>query len=209
MTDDPIAAARAIRSTDEARELYRRWAHTYDHDVFDRLEVVGTRTIAELLSQHVADRTTPIIDLGCGTGAAGLHLRDHGFTTIDGADLSPEMLDIAATKGSYRHLVAVDLNDEFVLPAPTYGASISAGTFVSGHVGPGAVERISDYLAPQATVAWVINPALWPAFELTLKAAGFGLVHHAIEPVRRNGPPDAVMVVASRSPDSGSARTGR
>jgi hypothetical protein len=45
---DPVARARALAGTDEAAELYREWAGTYDDDVFGRLGFTGSARIAEL-----------------------------------------------------------------------------------------------------------------------------------------------------------------
>ena len=112
MTDraaDLVARARSLRSADDAVALYRDWAETYDRDVFDTLGVIGSSRIADLLAQHHADLDAPVLDLGCGTGVVAAHLRDHGFTVIDGWDISPEMLEVAARRGSYRTLRVVDL----------------------------------------------------------------------------------------------------
>src|SRR5688500_11150921 len=87
-----IARARAIRSPADAIHVYRQWAADYDHDVFATLAFTGTNRIVELFAQHQPERSVPVVDLGCGTGAAGARLRERGFTTVDGIDISPEML---------------------------------------------------------------------------------------------------------------------
>ena len=104
MSDDRIARARSITSADEAAAVYRDWAASYDEDVFDRLGFIGSARIAELLVAHLPDRSASVLDLGCGTGAVGVRLAELGVTTIDGVDLSPEMLTIAARTGAYRTL---------------------------------------------------------------------------------------------------------
>ena len=74
-----LARARSLGSSGEARNLYRQWAKDYDADVFGRLKVTGTRRIAELLAGHLPPGgAAAIMDLGCGTGAAGLVLKDLG-----------------------------------------------------------------------------------------------------------------------------------
>jgi hypothetical protein len=45
-------------------------------------------------------------------------------------------------------------------------------------------------------VAWVIAEPLWPSFQQTMEQHGLRMVHVALEPVRRNGPPESMMVVA-------------
>jgi hypothetical protein len=103
---------------------------------------------------------------------------------------------VAAGTGAYRRLEVGDLND---LPNDlnaTYAASVSAGTFTSGHVGPSTVPRLLELLRPDGVVAWVIAAAVWPQFEPVLAAMGLEVMHDAVEPIRRDGPPEAVMFVA-------------
>ncbi len=200
---DLVARARSLRSTDDAVALYRDWAQSYDRDVFDTLGVIGSSRIADLLAEHHADRSAAVLDLGCGTGVVAAHLRDRGFTTIDGWDISPEMLEVAARRGSYRALRAVDLTKPFAVgddrgDAERYAASISAGTFTSGHVDATAVPRIVEALAEHAAVAWVIAEALAPSFRDVLRVLGFAIEFDALEPIRRGGPAESVMLVACR-----------
>jgi predicted TPR repeat methyltransferase len=196
---DPLAAARSVGTIDALRSLYRDWAADYDRDVFESAGVIGTDTIARLFAEHVTDRNVSIIDLGCGTGAAGTALRSMGFMTIDGVDISPEMLAVAASKLVYRNLAEADLNSSFVLPAAPYDASICAGTFVHGHVGPDALAPITATLADGATVAWVIAADQWPRFEPVLSSRSFDVLHQSAECVRRDGPAEAIMFVAQFS----------
>ena len=191
-----IARARAIRSPADAIHVYRQWAADYDHDVFATLAFTGTNRIVELFAQHQPERSVPVVDLGCGTGAAGARLRERGFTTVDGIDISPEMLQIAAGRNVYRELLAADLTAPVPWPSGAYGGSVSAGTFTSGHVGPDAIPEIVRILRPGAIVAWVIASSVWLAFEPAIAAVGFQVLHDAEEPIRHDGPAEARMVVA-------------
>ena len=66
--------------------------------------------------------------MGCGTGLSGAALAEAGFTTIDGSDLSPGMLDKARALGVYRDLWLPD-----DLPDRRYDAVAAVGV-----IGPGA-----------------------------------------------------------------------
>ena len=193
-----VARARGASSNDELVALYREWAEHYDHDVVDGMGLVGSARIADLLAEHLPERGTAVIDLGCGTGLVGERLAAHGFATVDGVDLSPEMLAIAAHKGCYRHVVAADLHDAASLPRGPYGASISAGTFTSGHVGPEAVGGVLSVCAPGAVVAWVVAAVRWPEFAEALDRAGVTTELASVEPIRRDGPAESVMFVGRR-----------
>jgi SAM-dependent methyltransferase len=193
---DPIARARALSGLDDTAALYRDWAATYDADVFDAMGFTGSARIADLLASVLPDRTEPVLDLGCGTGAVGMRLAELGVTTIDGVDLSPEMLAIAASTHVYRHLAVADLN---ALPgrfSAPYAAAVSAGTFTTGHVGPAAVPHLLGLVRQGGIIAWVVGAGVWPLFEPVLASNGLQVVHQALEPIRRDGPPEAVMLVA-------------
>ena len=196
MSEDRIARARSITSSEEAAELYRTWAPTYDEDVFERLGFIGSARIAELLVAHLPDRSAPVLDLGCGTGAVGLRLAELGVTTIDGVDLSAEMVAIAEGTGAYRTLTVADITAASFAVAGRYAATVSAGTFTSGHVGPEAVPRLLQALEPGGLVAWVIGSGVWPSFETVLSASALTVLHLAHEPIRRDAGPEAVMYVA-------------
>jgi predicted TPR repeat methyltransferase len=199
---DRVTQARSVQSPDDAIRLYRSWAAQYDHDVFEVLGFTGTHRVADLLAEHTpgqaSGRDAPVIDLGCGTGVAGARLRELGFTTVDGIDISPEMLDVAARRGAYRHLLVADLTDaeQVATRRAEYAAAVSAGTFTTGHVGADALPAIVGLLRPGAVVAWVVAEVMWPAFEPVMTELGFEFVHVALEPIRRGGPPEAMMVVA-------------
>ena len=197
---DLVARARSLRSPGDAVALYRVWAKTYDNDVFDTLGVVGSSRIAELLAEHHGDLDAPVLDLGCGTGVIGEHLRAHGFSALDGWDISPEMLEVAARRGSYRALREVDLTSPFHRHPDTerYAASVSAGTFTSGHVDATAVPRIGEVLAEHAVVAWVIADAMAESFRAALREIGFEIVFDELEAIRRDGPVESVMLIAHR-----------
>ncbi|MCU1359611.1 MAG: hypothetical protein JWN99_900 [Ilumatobacteraceae bacterium] len=202
---DRVSRARSLHTPDDAVDLYREWAHDYDHDVFQVMGFTGTDRIADLLVEHLsaehlladdlADRAVPVIDLGCGTGAAGVRLAAHGLRVIDGVDISPEMLDVAATRGVYRNLMTADLTATLHIQQ-RYGAAISAGTFTTGHVGASAVAPITQLLQAGSLVAWVVAQTLWPEFQTAMDQCGFQLLHAVLEPIRRDGPPEAMMVVA-------------
>ena len=83
---------------------YRQRAHTWDSNVkraTDRYD--GPAHIQRLLSAQALPDGAVILDLGCGTGACGEFL-SIGASELIGVDLSPDMLERAAAKGSYSSL---------------------------------------------------------------------------------------------------------
>lgn len=196
--DDHLTRARSLRSVADAAALYRDWAAEYDADVFERSGVIGSARIADLLADLVPDRNTRLVDLGCGTGAVGVRLAEHGFRRIVGYDLSPEMLQLAVTTRAYERLAVVDLNDPTIpeCEPDVIGASVSAGTFTHGHVGAGAVPHLVRMLAPGSAIAWVVTAPLWPDICDALERASVTVLSADLEPIRRDADDLAHMVLA-------------
>ncbi|WP_204114201.1 class I SAM-dependent DNA methyltransferase [Shimia biformata] len=113
-------------------EFYDDWAATYEAEVAENGYVTPARC-ARALAAHVADKTTPILDFGCGTGLSGHALRAQGFTVIDGVDLSAAMLEQARSKGIYRTLTQVTPDTPMAAPPGSYPIIAAIGV-----IGPGA-----------------------------------------------------------------------
>jgi SAM-dependent methyltransferase len=100
----------------DVREGYGAWVRTYEQTVQDEMDL---RLLERLTT---VDWSSPrsVLDLACGTGRIGAWLRRRGSTaTVDGVDLTPEMLDLARRRGVYRTLVVADVAATR-LPAETY-----------------------------------------------------------------------------------------
>ncbi len=91
----------------DSRALYAEWAETYEAELAANGYATPTR-VAVALSRFARDESAPLLDYGCGTGLSGLALQEAGFTSIDGIDITPEMLEIARAKAVYRKLDLAD-----------------------------------------------------------------------------------------------------
>jgi len=200
-----LRRARSLSSSGEAIGFYRDWAADYDRDVYERLGFTGTDRVAALLAEHMPERDRPVVDLGCGTGRLGAALGAQGFRTVDGLDLSPEMLAVAEAGRIYHETIAADLLAPLPVPADQYAAAASAGTFTTGHVDASALPEMLRILAPGGTLAFVVAEAFW-------ETGGFGAelgrmqdagrlvrLHRSLEPVRRNGPAESWFLVYRRT----------
>ena len=97
-------------SSDQQREVYRNWSENYDRDLMKDFGYVAPTHAVAALCQRVPDRSTPILDMGCGTGLVGKQLVTEGYLKIDGMDFSPEMLPRARALEIYRQLRECDLS---------------------------------------------------------------------------------------------------
>lgn len=107
MSENFLDKVYSARDADSTRTLYDDWSASYEAEVAAQGYATPARC-AEALAAHVTDKTTPLLDFGCGTGLAGLALRLAGFEVIDGVDLSPQMLARAREKNVYRTLSQIE-----------------------------------------------------------------------------------------------------
>lgn len=120
---------------------YDALAPTYDSDFVEQMGYQYPKAIADAYHSAALPGDAPIADIGCGTGLVAVELALPN-TTIDGMDISAEMLAIAAQKSLYRSLTIVDLTGP--LTPNTYGAVLSSGTFTHGHLGPEPLRGLLD-----------------------------------------------------------------
>jgi SAM-dependent methyltransferase len=145
--DELLAAAYSLDGPEASRSLYARWADTYDSSFITASKYVYHEHVADVFAEHARHGVAPtdrLVDIGCGTGIAGVALRRHAFVEIDGIDISPEMLRQAEAKqyegtAVYRNLIEADLTQPLAITSGTYAGAVSTGTFTHGHVGPAAL----------------------------------------------------------------------
>ena len=106
-------------STSDSRELYASWATTYDQEVIENGYATPDR-VAKALKEYVSDKSTLILDYGCGTGLSGLALQSVGFNNLDGLDVSKEMVRIAEKKSIYKSLKVFDPDTKIPIYSEQY-----------------------------------------------------------------------------------------
>jgi SAM-dependent methyltransferase len=84
---------------------YGEWVATYENTVEDAMDIA----LLEELSEVPWHTIHHAVDLGCGTGRTGTWLRSKGVTSIDGVDVTPEMIAVARQRGIYQRLFEADV----------------------------------------------------------------------------------------------------
>ena len=142
-----LKAAYAVKSPDDNRELYAKWAATYEQFLND-YRYIYARQVAEIFAERSPAEGEPVLDAGCGTGRLGWELSRLGISPVDGIDISPEMLAKAGTMTgpdgapSYRRLMEADLTGSIDLGTDSYSGLVSSGVFTHGHLGPDALAEL-------------------------------------------------------------------
>jgi predicted TPR repeat methyltransferase len=91
-------------------DLFDTYAPKFDQHLVEVLAYRVPKSLAAMLAGLgvTADRSARVVDLGCGTGLAGVELREHARVLI-GSDLSPRMIARARERGIYDELHVEDL----------------------------------------------------------------------------------------------------
>jgi predicted TPR repeat methyltransferase len=92
------------------RALFDRYADRFDEDLTIRLKYQAPQTLRALADRlsGIADGGLDILDVGCGTGLAGVAFRPLA-RRLHGSDLAPRMVEKARRRGVYDHLEVTDL----------------------------------------------------------------------------------------------------
>src|SRR5205823_9031530 len=89
----------------DVRTGYANWVPTYEETVQDAMDIA----LLERLTEPSWDMVRRAVDLGCGTGRTGAWLRQQGVASVDGVDITPEMLGVARRRGAHDRLVEADV----------------------------------------------------------------------------------------------------
>lgn len=151
-------------------EYYGDWAANYDADVGDEDYGLPASVMATLdaMTEHMPELTNTditVLDAGCGTGRIGMVLADRGYTTVNGVDLSPEMVEIATERttdgrATYAALEApVDLTQ---VPSERWMQSadlvVVGGVFTVGHIPPSSLYHVAKLVRPGGALITTVRP---------------------------------------------------
>ena len=165
MSDEVLGLdeAYSVKTPDDNRRLYAKWAATYESSFVDAKQYRYPKAIAEVFND-VLPPVTRVLDIGTGTGLTGMYVtRLRPEVVIDGMDISPEMLAQAKLKtredGSvvYRALYERDLTVAVPNENEPYEALFSSGTFTHGHLGPECLRNLLPLLAHDGWLVVGVN----------------------------------------------------
>lgn len=161
-----LKAAYAVKNPDDNRELYAKWAATYE-DFLDTNRYIYARQVAEVFVERSPDHAGAVLDAGCGTGRIGLELARLGVGLIDGIDISPEMMAKARQNmgpdgaPAYRRLIEADLTGPIDLASDSYSGVVSSGAFTHGHLGPDALSELLRVARPGSVCVISVNSSIF------------------------------------------------
>lgn len=155
----------------QLKSVYADWADAYDDDNDNKLGTVSQPTTVEMLTRHCRDANAVIMDVGCGTGLVGMHLKNAGFEIYDGTDISAEMM-VHAKKRGYRHLLDLEPGQPLAAEDNSYDATLCVGVFTHGHLGPEGFDELIRITKPSGKICFTVNEGVWESgkFEAAIDA---------------------------------------
>ncbi len=170
--------APAQAPSDYVADFFDWYADHFDKHLTENLRYTGPQQVAGTLRVLRPDGVGPTIDLGCGTGLAGLAVQ--GLVgPIIGVDLSTEMLSKAGARGIYAQLIEDDLLTAMqAQPDASADAILAADVFVyMGELAP-LFRECRRVLAPGGIFIATFEDA--PASTATWKLEHSGRYTHAL-----------------------------
>lgn len=116
-------------------EAYALWASSYPAHAHNPVMYAEQRAMLALMPDELHGQA--VLDVGCGSGRYMLHALQRGAARVIGVDLSPEMLERAATElAALQPDAEVDLvqGSLAALPVPDARANLTICALVVGHL---------------------------------------------------------------------------
>ena len=111
-------------------DLFDQYAAKFEHSLIENLQYQTPKIITEMIiKRHPRKTLGSVLDLGCGTGLAGLELRQF-CENLDGIDLSEAMLRQARAKDVYDKLIHGDIAEHLAEADLDFDYFISTDVFI-------------------------------------------------------------------------------
>jgi predicted TPR repeat methyltransferase len=147
------AARRAARSNaGYVRHLFDQFSADYDVRMLGQLGYSAPhilRSLASMVMPEVPAHSLSILDLGCGTGLAGVAFADLAIR-LDGVDLSPAMIEKARARNIYHHLSVADI-ETAPFEESEYDLVVAADTLVYLGDLDGVFTNVRSALKPEGS----------------------------------------------------------
>ncbi|MBV9548754.1 MAG: methyltransferase domain-containing protein [Alphaproteobacteria bacterium] len=173
------------RASDRAiQHIYKNFAASYENLMLQDLKYAGPQRMMEAVQSVIGDRSDmTILDLGCGSGLAGVMFRPRA-ATLAGVDLSPEMVELARARNLYDRLEVGEVTQWLKDGDSRFDLIVSTDVII----------YFGDLTAIIAAAARRLNPGGYFAFSTELgKKAPF----HLTDTGRYSHHPDHVRACAA------------
>ena len=192
------------RPVEVTRADYDDWAQEYDKDTAQSSGYCAPQEVAKLIAQQASSPDQKVVDLGCGTGQLGAELAKLGHRNVEGWDLSPGMLKVAAATGAYQGLHEIDLTKSLPFQPGSQELMASVGVYGPGVVGPEHLELLVAPLCVGGLSVHSINGLSWrkrpfgQALQALVDDGQVKVLHQHWAPYIRNENIDGLYIVLQK-----------
>jgi len=153
-----------LTTSEELLKYYQDWTkkNKYNQDMVNWKYTAPQETVL-VLKKYALDNKCKILDAGCGTGLVGIELKKCGYSNIEGADFSQNMLDLIP-KSIYKKIEKVDLNKPLKFKTNMYDVVMCVGTFTYGHVKPQALDELIRITKNGGLICFTINEGIYEEY---------------------------------------------
>lgn len=145
-------------STSYVRQLFDEYAEEFDHHLVGQLAYQGHRLLFERLPPQAGPRYARVLDLGCGTGLCGLHVRHHAGRLV-GVDLSPAMVEKARQRGIYDALHVADVHAYLSSCQEAFDLVLAADVFIYVGELEGVLQGLTGCMPVGSWLAFTVEAA--------------------------------------------------
>ena len=158
-----------LTSKNKVLEYYDDWTKNsqFNQDMIDWNYTAPSNTV-HLLDQYMLNKNLKILDAGCGSGLAGIELKNKGYTNIHGVDFSQSMLDLVPDE-IYNSIELIDLNDHLYFEDNYFDAIMCVGTFTYGHVKAHTLNEFIRITKNNGLICFTVNEGIYSEYEFDKK----------------------------------------
>ncbi|MCD2190931.1 class I SAM-dependent DNA methyltransferase [Actinomycetospora soli] len=164
--DEFEARVHAATDPSEVRDVYDEWAPTYDEDLAgahgDDYPLPGI--VADVVAR-LDEPESDVLDAACGTGLVGGALARHGFTSVDGLDISPRMIAHARHRRVYHDLGPADLTQRLPGAPDKFGVVTCVNALGPGHLPPSALVEFARVVHRGGHIVLTVGTDGWAEVE--------------------------------------------
>jgi predicted TPR repeat methyltransferase len=157
-----------VRASDRAiQHIYKNFAASYESRMLEDLKYAGPQRMIEAVDSVIGGKIgMAVLDLGCGSGLAGITFRPRAASLI-GVDLSSDMIELARARNLYDRLEVGEITDWLNDSPTSFDLIVSTDCIIYFGDLTGIIGAAAGGLKPGGTFAFSTELGSRPPFHLT------------------------------------------